>query len=58
MPFPATERIGQKIALTARALGLLIRPIGTIMILIPLFRKRQGTRSNGVYFKTGHFSGP
>lgn len=35
MPFPATERIGQKIALTARALGLLIRPIGTIMILIP-----------------------
>lgn len=35
IPFPASERIGQKIAMTARALGLLIRPIGTIMILMP-----------------------
>ncbi|MBA3612036.1 MAG: adenosylmethionine--8-amino-7-oxononanoate transaminase [Nitrospirales bacterium] len=34
-PFPATERIGQKIAMTARTLGMLIRPIGTIMILMP-----------------------
>jgi adenosylmethionine-8-amino-7-oxononanoate aminotransferase len=35
IPFPASERIGQKIAMTARALGMLIRPIGTIMILMP-----------------------
>jgi adenosylmethionine-8-amino-7-oxononanoate aminotransferase len=35
IPFPASDRIGQKIAMTARALGLLIRPIGTIMILMP-----------------------
>jgi adenosylmethionine-8-amino-7-oxononanoate aminotransferase len=34
-PFPGSDRIGQKIAMTARALGLLIRPIGTIMILMP-----------------------
>jgi len=34
-PFPVSDRIGQKIAMTARALGLLIRPIGTIMILMP-----------------------
>ncbi len=34
-PFPASDRIGQKIAMTARTLGLLIRPIGTIMILMP-----------------------
>jgi len=34
-PFPASDRIGQKIAITARTLGLLIRPIGTIMILMP-----------------------
>jgi adenosylmethionine-8-amino-7-oxononanoate aminotransferase len=34
-PFPASERIGQKIAMTARTLGMLIRPIGTIMILMP-----------------------
>lgn len=35
IPFPASDRIGHKIAMTARALGLLIRPIGTIMILMP-----------------------
>ncbi len=35
IPFPASERIGQKIAMTARTLGMLIRPIGTIMILMP-----------------------
>jgi adenosylmethionine---8-amino-7-oxononanoate aminotransferase len=33
--FPASDRIGQKITLTARRLGLLIRPIGTILILMP-----------------------
>lgn len=34
-PFPGADRMGQKIAMTARTLGLLIRPIGTIMILMP-----------------------
>jgi adenosylmethionine-8-amino-7-oxononanoate aminotransferase len=34
-PFPVSDRMGQKIAMTARALGLLVRPIGTIMILMP-----------------------
>lgn len=34
-PFPASEHIGQKITMTARTLGLLIRPIGTILILMP-----------------------
>jgi adenosylmethionine---8-amino-7-oxononanoate aminotransferase len=34
-PFPASEDIGRKITTTARTLGLLIRPIGTIMILLP-----------------------
>ena len=35
IPFPVSDRIGQKITLTARTLGLLIRPIGTIIILMP-----------------------
>ena len=34
-PFPASDRIGHKITMTARTLGLLIRPIGTILILMP-----------------------
>jgi adenosylmethionine-8-amino-7-oxononanoate aminotransferase len=34
-PFSAFDRIGQKIAMTARTLGLLVRPIGTILILMP-----------------------
>jgi adenosylmethionine-8-amino-7-oxononanoate aminotransferase len=34
-PFPVTDRIGQKITLTARTLGLLLRPIGSILILMP-----------------------
>jgi adenosylmethionine---8-amino-7-oxononanoate aminotransferase len=34
-PFPVSDRMGQKIAMMARTLGLLIRPIGTIMILMP-----------------------
>jgi adenosylmethionine-8-amino-7-oxononanoate aminotransferase len=33
--FPASDHIGQKIAMMARTLGLLIRPIGTILILMP-----------------------
>lgn len=33
--FPLSDRIGQKITMTARTLGLLVRPIGTIMILMP-----------------------
>ena len=33
--FPGSDRIGQKIAMTARTLGLLVRPIGTVMILMP-----------------------
>ena len=34
-PFPAIERIGHRVGLAARALGLLIRPIGNTMILMP-----------------------
>jgi adenosylmethionine-8-amino-7-oxononanoate aminotransferase len=34
-PFPVSDRMGQKIAMTARTFGLLVRPIGTIMILMP-----------------------
>ena len=33
--FPVADRLGQKITMTARTLGLLVRPIGTIMILMP-----------------------
>ncbi len=35
MPFPVTDRIGHQVAMVARNLGLLIRPIGNIMILMP-----------------------
>ena len=34
-PFPAIDRIGHRVGLTARSLGLLIRPIGNTMILMP-----------------------
>ncbi len=34
-PFPITDRIGHRVGLAARALGLLIRPIGNTMILMP-----------------------
>lgn len=34
-PFPVMDRIGHRVAVAARALGLLIRPIGNIMILMP-----------------------
>jgi adenosylmethionine---8-amino-7-oxononanoate aminotransferase len=33
--FPVADRLGQKITMMARTLGLLVRPIGTIMILMP-----------------------
>ena len=34
-PFPIAHRIGHRVAIAARTLGLLIRPIGNIMILMP-----------------------
>ncbi len=34
-PFPMTDRIGHRVEVTARTLGLLIRPIGNTMILMP-----------------------
>ena len=34
-PFPMIDRIGHRVGLAARALGLLIRPIGNTMILMP-----------------------
>jgi adenosylmethionine-8-amino-7-oxononanoate aminotransferase len=34
-PFPMIDRIGHHVGLTARTLGLLIRPIGNTMILMP-----------------------
>ncbi len=34
-PFSVIDRIGHQVTLTARTLGLLIRPIGNIMILMP-----------------------
>jgi adenosylmethionine-8-amino-7-oxononanoate aminotransferase len=34
-PFSVFDRIGHRVTLTARALGLLIRPIGNTMILMP-----------------------
>jgi adenosylmethionine-8-amino-7-oxononanoate aminotransferase len=34
-PFPMTDRIGHRVGLAARTLGLLIRPIGNTMILMP-----------------------
>jgi len=34
-PFPVTDRIGHRVGLAARTLGLLIRPIGNTMILMP-----------------------
>ena len=34
-PFPMIDRIGHRVGLTARTLGLLIRPIGNTMILMP-----------------------
>jgi len=34
-PFPMIDRIGHRVGLAARTLGLLIRPIGNTMILMP-----------------------
>ncbi len=34
-PFPVIDRIGHRVTLAARALGLLIRPIGNTIILMP-----------------------
>lgn len=34
-PFPPEDRMGQRVGITARTLGLLIRPIGNTMILMP-----------------------
>jgi len=34
-PFPLTDRMGHKVAMEARKRGLLIRPIGNILVLIP-----------------------
>jgi len=34
-PFPMSDRIGHRVGFTARTLGLLIRPIGNTMILMP-----------------------
>jgi adenosylmethionine-8-amino-7-oxononanoate aminotransferase len=34
-PFPLTDRMGHKVAMEARKRGLLIRPIGNIVVLIP-----------------------
>ena len=34
-PFSANDRIGHRVGVTARTLGLLIRPIGNTMILMP-----------------------
>ncbi len=34
-PFPLTARMGHKVAMEARKRGLLIRPIGNIVVLIP-----------------------
>jgi adenosylmethionine-8-amino-7-oxononanoate aminotransferase len=34
-PYPATERIGHQVALAARRQGLLLRPLGNVMVLMP-----------------------
>jgi adenosylmethionine-8-amino-7-oxononanoate aminotransferase len=36
-PFPATERRGARICQTAREFGLLTRPIGDVLILMPSY---------------------
>ena len=34
-PYPLEERVGHKVAMDARNRGLLIRPIGNVMVLMP-----------------------
>jgi adenosylmethionine-8-amino-7-oxononanoate aminotransferase len=34
-PYPLEERVGHKVAMEARRRGLLLRPIGSVMILMP-----------------------
>jgi adenosylmethionine---8-amino-7-oxononanoate aminotransferase len=34
-PFPLAARIGHKVAMEARQRGLLLRPIGNVLILVP-----------------------
>ena len=34
-PYPLEERVGHKIAMEARSRGLLLRPIGNVMVLMP-----------------------
>lgn len=37
-PFPLTARIGHKVAMDCRKHGLLIRPIGNILVVMPPLR--------------------
>ncbi len=34
-PYPLEERVGHRVAMEARCRGLLLRPIGNVMILMP-----------------------
>jgi adenosylmethionine---8-amino-7-oxononanoate aminotransferase len=34
-PYPLQARIGHRVAAAARSLGLLIRPLGNVMVLLP-----------------------
>jgi len=34
-PYPTTERVGMRVAAEARRLGLLIRPLGNVIVLMP-----------------------
>jgi len=34
-PYPLEERVGHKVAMDARRRGLLLRPIGNVMVLMP-----------------------
>ena len=41
-PFPLKARIGHRVAMEARKQGLLLRPIGNVIILMPPLSASQG----------------
>jgi len=34
-PYPMTDRVGHRVAMEARQRGLLIRPLGNVIVLMP-----------------------
>ena len=52
-PYPLEDRMGHRVALEARARGLLIRPLGNVVVLMPPLStsKRDLTRMTSILYQ-------